>query len=101
MVSPSEFAALRALADRYRLPALYSIPSATPSGGLMAYAVDTRDLMQRAATYVDRILKGANPGDLPVQQPARFQLSINLKAARAIGLDLPPTLIAQADEVIE
>jgi putative ABC transport system substrate-binding protein len=67
----------------------------------MAYAVDTRDLMQRAATYVDRILKGANPGDLPVQQPARFQLSINLKAARAIGLDLPPTLIAQADEVIE
>jgi putative tryptophan/tyrosine transport system substrate-binding protein len=90
-----------ALAARYHLPALYAIPSATPSGGLMAYAVDTRDTMQRAAAYVDRILKGANPGDLPVQQPARFHLSINLKAARAIGLDLAPTLIAQADEVIE
>jgi putative tryptophan/tyrosine transport system substrate-binding protein len=90
-----------ALAARYRLPALYAISSATPSGGLMAYAVDTRDTMQRAATYVDRILKGANPADLPVQQPARFHFSINLKAARAIGLDLAPTLIAQADEVIE
>ena len=63
-----------ALAARYRLPALYAIPSATPSGGLMAYAVDTRDAMQRAAGYVDRILKGAKPGDLPVQQAARFQL---------------------------
>jgi putative ABC transport system substrate-binding protein len=67
----------------------------------MAYSVDTRDLMQRAATYVDRILKGANPANLPVQQPAKFQLSINLKTAKAIGLDLAPTLIARADEVIE
>ena len=67
----------------------------------MAYAVDTRDTMQRAAGYVDRILKGAKPGDLPVQQAARFQLSINLKTAKAIGLDVAPTLAARADEVIE
>jgi putative tryptophan/tyrosine transport system substrate-binding protein len=90
-----------ALAARYRLPALYSIASATPSGGLMAYAVDTRDTMQRAAGYIDCILKGAKPADLPVQQPARFQLSINLKTAKAIGLDVAPNLIARADEVIE
>jgi putative tryptophan/tyrosine transport system substrate-binding protein len=90
-----------ALAARHRLPALYSTLSFTPSGGLMAYSVDTRDLMQRAAAYVDRILKGANPAELPVQQPAKFQLSINLKAAKAIGLDLAPTLVARADEVIE
>ena len=90
-----------ALAARYRLPAVYSILSATPSGGLMAYAVDTRDTMQRAAGYVDRILKGAKPADLPVQQAARFQLSINLKTAKAIGLDVAPNLAARADEVIE
>jgi putative tryptophan/tyrosine transport system substrate-binding protein len=90
-----------ALAARHRVPAVYTNLVSTPKGGLMAIAVDTRDLMQRAATYVDRILKGANPGDLPVQQPIKFQLSINLKAAEGIGLDLPPTLIAQADEVIE
>jgi putative tryptophan/tyrosine transport system substrate-binding protein len=90
-----------ALAARHRVPAVYTNLVSTPMGGLMAFAVDTRDLMQRAATYVDRILKGAHPSDLPVQQPTRFHLSINLKAARAIGLDLTPTLIAQADEVIE
>jgi putative ABC transport system substrate-binding protein len=89
------------LAARYRLPALYAILPATPSGGLMAYAVDTRDTMQRAAGYVDRIFKGAKPADLPVQQPARFQLSINLKTAKAIGLDVAPNLLARADEVIE
>jgi putative tryptophan/tyrosine transport system substrate-binding protein len=90
-----------ALAARHRLPALYSTLSFTPSGGLMAYAVDTRDLMQRAAGYVDRILKGANPADLPVQQPAKFELSINLKTAKALGLAPPDMLIARADEVIE
>jgi putative ABC transport system substrate-binding protein len=90
-----------ALAAHYRLPALYSILPATPSGGLMAYAVDTRDTMQRAAGYVDRIFKGAKPADLPVQQAARFQLSINLKTAKAMGLDVAPNLVARADEVIE
>ena len=90
-----------ALVARHRLPALYATPSFTPSGGLMAYAVDTRDAMQRAAGYIDRILKGARPADLPVQTPTRFELSINLKTAKALGLDLPPTLVARADEVIE
>jgi putative tryptophan/tyrosine transport system substrate-binding protein len=90
-----------ALAARHRLPALYSTPSFTPSGGLMAYAVDTRDAMQRAAGYIDRILRGAKPADLPVQAPAKFELSINLKTAKALGLDLSPMLIARADEVIE
>jgi ABC-type uncharacterized transport system substrate-binding protein len=90
-----------ALAARNRLPALYANLVSTPSGGLIAYSVDTVDLMQRAAGYVDRILKGAKPGDLPVQQPSKFQLSINLKTAKALGLDLPQTLIARADEVIE
>jgi hypothetical protein len=75
-----------ALAARHRLPALYSAPSFTSSGGLMAYAVDTRDTMQRAAGYIDRILKGTKPADLPVQAPVKFELSINLKTARALGL---------------
>jgi putative ABC transport system substrate-binding protein len=90
-----------ALATRHRVPAVYANLVSTPVGGLMAFSVDTRDLIQRAATYVDRILKGANPADLPVQQPVKFQLSINVKAAKAIGLELTPTLIARADEVIE
>ena len=67
----------------------------------MAYAVDTRDTMRRAAGYIDRILKGAKPADLPVQQPAQFTLSVNLKAAKALGLEFPPSLVATADEVIE
>jgi putative ABC transport system substrate-binding protein len=90
-----------ALASRHRLPALYSTRSFTPSGGLMAYAVDTRDAMQRAAGYIDRILKGAKPADLPVQAPAKFELSLNLKTAKTLGLDLAPTLLARVDEVIE
>jgi putative ABC transport system substrate-binding protein len=90
-----------ALAARHRLPALYPTPSFTPSGGLMAYAVDTRDAMQRAAGYIDRILRGAKPADLPVQAPAKFELSINLRTAKALGLDLAPMLLARADEVIE
>jgi putative ABC transport system substrate-binding protein len=90
-----------ALAARYRLPAVYSYLSATRSGGLMAYAVDTHDTMRRAAGYVDRILKGAKPAELPVQQPAQFALSVNLRTAKALGLEFPPSLIATADEVIE
>jgi putative tryptophan/tyrosine transport system substrate-binding protein len=90
-----------ALAARYHLPAVYSYLSATRSGGLMSYAVDTRDAMRRAAGYIDRILKGARPAELPVQQPVQLTLSINLKAAKAMGLEFPPSLVATADEVIE
>ena len=89
------------LAARLSLPALYSNRLATASGGLIAYAVDALDQFHRAATYVDRILNGAKPTDLPVQLPARFQLSINLKTAKAIELDVAPILAARADEVIE
>jgi len=90
-----------AQAARNRLPALFSNLVSTSSGGLMAYAVDTRDLMHRAAGYVDRILKGDKPAELPVQQPAKFELSINLKTAKALGLTVPVSLLARADEVIE
>jgi putative ABC transport system substrate-binding protein len=90
-----------AAAARNRLPALYANQVSTPSGGLMAYAVDTRDLMHRAAGYVDRILRGEKPADLPVQQPAKFELSINLKTAKALGLTVPQSLLTIADEVVE
>jgi putative tryptophan/tyrosine transport system substrate-binding protein len=90
-----------AQAARNRLPTLYANLVSTPSGGLMAYAVDTRDLMHRAAGYVDRILKGDKPSELPVQQPGKFELSINLKTAKALGLTVPQSLLTIADEVIE
>jgi putative ABC transport system substrate-binding protein len=90
-----------AQAARNRLPTLFSNLVSTSNGGLMAYAVDARDLMHRAAGYVDRILKGDKPAELPVQQPAKFTLSINLKSAKALGLTVPLSLIARADEVIE
>lgn len=90
-----------ALAARYRLPAVYGSRIFVPFGGLLAYSADFPDIFHRAAGYVDRILRGAHAGELPVQAPARFTLSVNLKAARAIGLALPQGLIARADEVIE
>ena len=92
---------LIAQAERNRLPVLYGYLSSTLGGGLISYAVDPRDLMHRAASYVDRILKGDKPSELPVQQPTKFKLVINLKAAKALGLTVPPTLLARADEVIE
>lgn len=89
------------LATRYRLPAIYGASAFIPGGGLMAYSADYPDIYRRAAGYVDRILHGTRPGDLPVQEPAKYSLSINLKTARAIGLTLPQPLVARADVVIE
>ena len=90
-----------ALAARHRLPAVYSDPAFASEGGLLAYGPDRVDLYRRAATYVDRILRGENAGDLPVQVPARYELVINLKVARSLGLAVPLPLLARADEVIE
>jgi putative ABC transport system substrate-binding protein len=92
---------ISALAERMRLPALYGLLYFERSGGLMMYAVDSRDLMHRAADYVDRILRGDRPADLPVQQPTRFRLTINVKTAKVLGLEIPQKLLALADEVIE
>lgn len=89
------------LAARYGVPAVYANRSFTPAGGLLAFAADYPDLFRRAASYVDRILKGTSPGELPVQQPTRFELSINMATARALGLEVPRSLLARADEVIE
>ena len=86
---------------RYRLPAVYPFRVFTVSGGLISYGVDVPDLYKRAASYVDRILRGAKATDLPVQEPTKYELTINLKTAKALGLMVPPTLLARADEMIE
>jgi putative ABC transport system substrate-binding protein len=90
-----------ALAARHRLPAVYPYRYFAASGGLLSYGIDLADVYRRAASYVDRILKGAVPGDLPVQAPAKFELVINLKTANALGLTVPPLWLGRADEVIE
>jgi putative ABC transport system substrate-binding protein len=89
------------LANELRIPAIYPFRFFAVDGGLMSYGVDTADLNHRAASYVDRILKGANPADLPIQTPTKFELVLNLKTANALGLTITPQLLARADEVVE
>jgi putative ABC transport system substrate-binding protein len=94
-------AEVTSLAARYRLPAVYAFRFFTELGGLVSYGNNIVDNYRRAATYVDRILKGANPSELPVQAPVKFELVINLKIAKVLGLDVPLQLQQRADEVIE
>jgi putative ABC transport system substrate-binding protein len=89
------------LAAEHKLPAIYSFDYYAAGGGLIAYGPDPNDPFRRAADYLDRILKGAKPSDLPVQAPTKYKLVVNLKTAKALGLEAPPTLLARADEVIE
>jgi putative ABC transport system substrate-binding protein len=88
------------LAVKSRLPAVYELPQYVEAGGLMSYGVNLADLDRRAAAYVDKILKGRKPADLPVEQPTKFEFVINLKAAKQIGLTIPPNVLARADKVI-
>ena len=97
----AHYAEIIALSARYSLPAVYPFRFFATGGGLLSYGVDVRDLYRRAASYVDRIFRGASPAELPVQQPTKFDLVINLKTAKALGLEVPPMLLAFANEVIE
>jgi putative tryptophan/tyrosine transport system substrate-binding protein len=89
------------LASSARLPTIHELGRWPEAGALISYGPDLQDLFRRAASYVDRILRGANPAELPVEQPTRFDLVLNLKTAKSLGLDVPPQLLALSDEVIE
>jgi putative ABC transport system substrate-binding protein len=88
-------------AAKNRLPALYGLRAHVEAGGLMAYGASIPDLFRRAAGYVDKLLKGANPAELPMEQPNKFELTINMKTARALGLTIPQSILVQADRLIE
>jgi putative ABC transport system substrate-binding protein len=90
-----------ALASKYHLPAMYEAQEFVQDGGLISYGPDIAEMTRRSATLVDKVLKGVQPADLPIEQPTKFQLAINLKTAKALGLEIPPALLARADEVIE
>jgi putative tryptophan/tyrosine transport system substrate-binding protein len=100
-LSTMERAGLAQLALQYRLPTMFAARENVETGGLMSYGADRNDLIRRAALYIDKILKGAKPAELPVEQPTKFDLIINLTTAKALGIEIPPTLLARADEVIE
>jgi putative tryptophan/tyrosine transport system substrate-binding protein len=97
----SQRARLAELSLKHRLAGMFGTRENVEAGGLMSYAADLVDLTRRAATYIDKILKGAKPADLPVEQPTKFELVINLKTAKALGLTIPPSVLARADQVIE
>ena len=102
--SPMFYAERRRLAElaaRHRLPAIYEVKEYVDEGGLTSYGPSFPEMYRRAATYVDRILKGAMPGELPMEQPTKFVLAINLKAAKALGLTIPESLLQRADQVVE
>ena len=88
-------------AARNKVPAVYSLSEAARDGGLLSYGVEVVDIFRRAVPYVDRILRGAKPADLPVQLPVKFEMVLNLKSAKALGLAVPPSILLRADEVIE
>ena len=94
-------ASIISAAARNKVPAVYYQSTFARDGGLLSYGVDTVDTFRRAASYVDRILRGARPGDLPVQLPTKFEMAVNLKTAKALGLAVPPSILLRADEVIE
>jgi putative ABC transport system substrate-binding protein len=100
-LSTSHRADLAGLALQYRLPGMFGHKDYVEAGGLMSYGADIDDLIRRAALYIDKILKGAKPADLPVEQASKYQLVINLKTAKALGLEIPPKVLALVDEVIE